>query len=285
MDFQVGFPVFLLQNNGSASVVIDPMGNQRTISHMGFLQLVARLDAHELRHEAVEQIGVIRCAVGLGIGQKPQLNQFRVGNVIEGEEVGSCLFDSAAVRFQCIGRHAGQELAAAVAETLVQVGVQVVADGIVAGNHLSRFLVGNKLLAHPVFRSVFVVSIGDVGNRDALRAMHGTNPVGIGQVDADGCRGIFVATEHRRTHRTGRHTRHFFLLKSLIHGRMIFEPLRVLADDLGTTRGHKVFVLYQCLPRGFQPEWIAINFYETIDEIYLAFGLFQPFDGIFIENP
>ena len=52
-----------------------------------------------------------------------------VGNVVEGEEVGTCLLDGAAMHAKGIGIHAGQELSRTMSKALVQVGVQVVQLG------------------------------------------------------------------------------------------------------------------------------------------------------------
>lgn len=64
-----------------------PMSYERTVSHVRFLYLMARLDAHQLGHQAIHHIGVILTFVGLRVGHQSQSHQLGIGNVIEPEQV------------------------------------------------------------------------------------------------------------------------------------------------------------------------------------------------------
>ena len=77
--------------------------------------------------------------------------------------------------------------------------MQVVAHVAVFLDEGQRVLVDDKLFLETIAMSRLVVSIGDIADGDTLAAVLCPDPVGIGQVDADSRRGIFLATEHGGT--------------------------------------------------------------------------------------
>ena len=103
-------------------------------------------------------------------------------------------------------------------QTFVQVGMQFVRHIRVPINQLKLCIAIGKLLIEAIAMSRLVVSICNVTNRNGLRAMMTTYPVGIGQVDADSSCGIQVTGQNSRCDYLGRHTFHFFLLELSVYG-------------------------------------------------------------------
>ena len=87
-----------------------PARDDRPVAHVRFLNLIARLDAHELGEQTVHHIVIILALVSLGIRHKSQLNELWVSEIIQSEEVGAGLLNGAAVGFQRIGRDSRKEL-------------------------------------------------------------------------------------------------------------------------------------------------------------------------------
>ena len=79
-------------------------------------------------------------------------------------------------------------------QTLMEVGMQIVADISIGLDEMERFGINHKLLLEPTAFRCLIVSVGDITDSDTLRAVLSTNPVCIGQVDANGSRRILVAT-------------------------------------------------------------------------------------------
>ena len=86
------------------------MGYECPITHVGFLYLMPRLDAYQLRHQAVHDIGIIGGLIGFGIGQKAQVDELLVGHVIQAKEVGTGFLNGIAIGLQGIRVGTGQEL-------------------------------------------------------------------------------------------------------------------------------------------------------------------------------
>ena len=97
----------------------------------------------------------------------------------------------------------------------------------------------------------FVIGICDVADGDAFRTIFSPDPVGIRQVDANGCRWIFITTEHRCTNDLRGNAPHRFLFKGIIDRRMVFKPLRILTDKLRALGCFVVFIFHQPFPGTF----------------------------------
>ena len=65
---------------------------------------------------------------------------------------------------------------------------------------------------------------------------------------------------------------------------MVFKPLGVAADGLRAVGSLLVDVLHQSLPRAFQPQGVAVDFDETVDEVHLAVEALQPGDAVLVED-
>ena len=233
-------------------MLVDPVGNERTIAHVGLLYLIAWFNAHQLCHESVEHVGVVLRLVCPAIGQQTEFNKLRIGNVIETEQVGTRLFYGISIGLQRIGAHTWQQLSAAVPQAFVQVGMKVITCVAIGKNHRTGGIVDDKLFHEATSSRCFRISFGDVLNGDTLRSMLSTNPVGIRQIDANGCRRILITTKHSCTDDVGRYTFDFLFLKSIINRRMILKPLRPLTNGLCALCAFFVAILHKSLPRAFQ---------------------------------
>ena len=64
---------------------------------------------------------------------------------------------------------------------------------------------------------------------------------------------------------------------------MIFEPLRIAADNLCAVRSIQVFEVDQWFPAGLHSQRIAVTFCKAINEVNSWIKVFHPKDSIFIE--
>ena len=166
----------------------------------------------------------------------------------------------------------------------MQVRVQVIAKVAVFFYQLTRRLINDKLLVEAVAARRFVVSIREVADGDALRPIAGPDPVGIGQVDADGRGRVLLTAKHRSLDDMRRDTFDLRLAETRIYRRMVFKPLCVLGDRPRALRGLLVSKLHDTLPGSFQAQWVAIDLNETIDEVDRSLLFLQPFNAVFVED-
>ena len=99
VDHNVGLAVafFQFENLVVGSLLHNPAGNELAVAHVRFLDVLAGNDAGELCHQAVHHVTIIFSFIGFGIGQEAQLDEFLIGQEVEGEEVGAGLFECRAV--------------------------------------------------------------------------------------------------------------------------------------------------------------------------------------------
>ena len=64
---------------------------------------------------------------------------------------------------------------------------------------------------------------------------------------------------------------------------MIFEPLRIAADDLRTVGSFQILEVNQWFPTGFHSQRITITFCKAIHKIDSGIKIFHPKNSIFIE--
>ena len=109
-------------------------------------------------------------------------------------------------------------------------------------------------------------------------------PVCIGQVDANGGGGVFVASQHGSTDGIGHHALDLRLAETGVYGGMVLEPLGIAGDGLGATGSLQVLILDDAFPRAFQAQGITIDLDETIDKIDASLVLADPRDAIVVED-
>ena len=223
------------------------------------------------------------CFPCLSVGQQSQFQQFLVGHVVETEEVGTRLLYCIAIGFQGIGIHSVEQLSASMPQALMQVGMQVITHICIAFYQLHRISIYNKLLLHAATLSSPVVCFCKIAYGYAFASMLCPDPVGIGQVDANGCRGVFIAPEHGSTYHIGSDSLHLLLAEGGIDGRMVFKPLCIVADGFCALGSLLILVFHNALPRGFEPQRVAIHFYESVYKIYLSLGGTHPLYAIVIK--
>ena len=132
--------------------------------------------------------------------------------------------------------------------------------------------------------SRLVVGISNVRNGNTLGTVLCTNPIGIGQIDTDCCRGIFIATQHSRTNGISSYPLNMWLTKTRINRRMVFKPLGILADGLRALRCLQVLILYNTFPRAFQTQRVTIYLNEPIHEVYPTLMFPNPFYAVVVEH-
>ena len=150
------------------SMLQHPTCNEGTVAHVGFFDGSTAGDAHELGNGAIQQIGIILALIGFGIGKEPQFHQLSGSHIVKGEEVGTGFFDGGGMSLEGIGTDTRQQLSGTVAETLMEVGMEVVAGRTVSTNHLARGLVDDKLVKHAASLGGTVVGLGEITDSDTL---------------------------------------------------------------------------------------------------------------------
>ena len=165
--------------------VVGPSSDKLTVAHVAFFNILTRLDAVQLSHQTIHHLLVVASLISLGIGNDTQLYQLGIGHVIESKKVGASLFESRTVSLQSVGVDTGEQLARAVSQALMQVGVQVTCNTTILFEQFTLNIAVNKLFVETVTLGSLGISLGYVVDSNRLRAMSGTYPVGIGEVDTD----------------------------------------------------------------------------------------------------
>ena len=142
-----------------------------------------------------------------------------------------------------VGVNAGEQAAGAVAETFVEVGVEIVGYEEIFVEKVACGLVDYEFLVEAVAVAGVVVGLGDVLDSHGFGAVGGAYPVGVGQVDADGGRGIGVAGENGGVDYLGAHALDHGLAETRVDGRAVLEPLRVGRNRLRALRGSLVLIV------------------------------------------
>ncbi len=216
-------------------------------------------------------------------GIEPQLDELRVAQVVEAEEVGARLFERRGIVLQLTALHARCQLARTVSETFVQVGVEIVADLAVFVDALAVFGAQHELLLEAVAVRRAVVGVSDVVDGHRFRTVLLADPIGVGQIDTDRCRRITVAAQHRCRNHLGRDALDDLFLVGGVDGRVVFEPLGVLGDNLRTMTGLLVHEIDQRLPRRLASQRVAVIFDKPVHEIDVGYGIPHPQDVITVE--
>ena len=135
-----------------------PVSNQSAIAHVGFFDSVARFDAHQLGECSVLDITIIGGFVGVHVRSESEFYEFGISQIVEREEVGAGFFDGGTIGLQGVGVGAGKELSAAVSQTFVEVGVEVVATVAIFEYQLTRGFVNDEFFIHSAAVCGFGVS-------------------------------------------------------------------------------------------------------------------------------
>ena len=166
VDLHIGLAIALNEFNHvvGLAVLVGPAGDELTVAHVCLLDDGTRLDTYELCHETIHHLTIVFSLVSFGIGYETKFYHLGVGQVVESEEVGACLLDGRAVSLQRIGVNTREQLARAVAETLVEVGVEVAGERVVLLDEAALFVAIYKLLVESATHSCHIVGFGEVAD-------------------------------------------------------------------------------------------------------------------------
>ena len=162
--------------------------------------------------------------------------------------------------------------------------MQVVGNETVLLDPFAFRIVDHKLFLESVSFRRFVVGLRDILDRHRLGAVVLAYPVRIRQVDADRRCRVTVASKHCHGDHFRGDTFYFFFLKTLVHRRMVLEPLRVFADDFCTLRRFPIDEVRNRLPACFHAQRVAVCLRKAVDKVYFRRKVFHPEDGIGIER-
>ena len=285
VDFDIGLAVALHEFDYVVGLTFlkHPFGDELTVAHMGLLDVFARFNSGELGHETVEDILVIFGLVGFGVIEQTEFDEFGIGQIIEREKVGAGFLESGAVSFERARVNTGEQTARCVAETFVQVGVEVVGDEEIFVHEVGGLLIDDKLFVESVAVRSLVVGFGDVFERNGLRAVGGAYPVGVGEIDADGGGGICVTGQDGCGDYLGTHTLYLVFAETGVDGRVALKPCGVVGYDLGAVAGLVVFEVDDRLIGSGHAEGVAVVLDETVDKVDAALGVLGPCDRVGVE--
>ena len=141
----------------------------------------------------------------------------------------------------------------------------------------------HEFLVESVSLCGFVIGRSDIFDSYRFGTVHMAYPVGIGQIDTDGGRGIAIAGENGSRDDFGRYAFDLFFLECGIGGGVVFEPLGIGADDFGAVGGVEVFEIYDRFPTAFQSDRVAIHFYESVYKVDTGIEVGYPLYRVFVK--
>ena len=186
--------------------------------------------------------------------------------------------------FEGIFGHPRQEFSGAVPDALVQVSMQIAAEGSVLLVDGTDLIVDHELLIEAVALRCLVISVHKVVNGDRFGTVVFTDPVGVRQVDTDRRCRIAVARQDSCGDDFGGHTFDFLFLVFRVGCGVILEPLRVSGNQLRTFGCREVFEVDHRLPCAGDAERIGIGLCETIDVVHAAVKVFDPSDAVLVKS-
>jgi len=219
VHLDIGLSVFLDEFGYlfSSTLLESPLGDELTVTHVGFFYVVAQLDTYQLSHQAVHHIRIVFGLVSIVVWSQSQFTHLGIRQIVQTEQIGTGLFDGRTIRLQGIRVYTWKQLSGTMTETFVQVGMKVASQvTILFQIGLFHFAI-YKLIRKSVSMSRLVVSIGKVSDSHRLGTMHATNPVGIRQIDTDSGSRIQIAGNDSSCNHLGRHALHFFFLETLVY--------------------------------------------------------------------
>ena len=196
--------------------------------------LLAKFDAAELHQEAVPDVIGICSLVCLRVIQDAQLDHLRISHIVQSEQIGPSLLERRGI-FTHGGRgNSRQQLAGAVPEALVQVGVDLICIIPEFTVCIDLRLVVRELLEGILrtFKGCHVVGVGDVGDGHRLGAIVPPDPVRVRQVDADRSGRVCRSRERDPVDDLRGDTLDFLLAEPRVDRGIVLEPLGVRTQDL-----------------------------------------------------
>ena len=250
---------------------------------MGFLDIFSRFDSHELCHQSIEKILVIFCFVGFGIVKQSQFDEFRIGEIIQREKVSASLFQSGAMGFERIRINARKHAARAVAETLVEVRVEIVGDEQVFVKKVARSCVRHKFVIEAVAMRSLIVGLSDVLYGHGFRTVGGAYPVGVRQIYSNRSGGIGIPCKNSGSYDFCCYAFHFVFTETRINGGVVLEPLGVGRYYFRAVRSLVVLEIYYRFKVACHAQRIVVALDESVDEVNTGIGIIHPENGIIVE--
>ena len=248
----------------------QPAHDHLAVAHVIFFDLRAFADAPQL-DQRVARVGfVLRLddVVVIGGGDDADLDQLRIGDEIETDQVGAAFLERGEVLLDQRLRIAlAVRLAARrVADHFVHVGGQLAAEGAELPRALGFIGRPRKLAAHRPRRRL-VVGLVDVGEGHRLAAVLLADRLVVGQVDADGRDRAGVAGLDDHVDRVGDNALDARLAVLRIPRHAILEPLRVGGERLDALRLFLVDVEDQAFPAALDAARIEVDLDEAVDGV------------------
>ena len=285
VDHEIGLalPDFLGNNILGQSIFVDPVGDHRPVAHVSLGDGLSGQDPDHLGQQAVADAAVI---VGFGRfdrGQEAELDHLGIHDVVEGKQVGPGLLDRRMVALQSFHRDPGKKLAGGVAQDLVQVGVDIAGQGPELARPLQDIGRGGEFRSKPGGQGRLRVGVGDIAQGHGLGAVDLPDPGGVGQVDADRCRGIGGPAKLGGIDDLGRYPLDLLAPKAGVDRRVVLEPLRGRGDGLSPLGGFEVLEVDQGLPGGLAAHRVVVDLDEAVDEVDEGLGVGNPQDVVFVK--
>ena len=249
----------------------EPPHDHLAVAHVVLFDLRPLAHTAEL-HQRVARVRLVFGAhdvVLVGGGDDPQLDQLRIGQKIQSDEVGTCFLERREVLLDQLLRGAldpRRHLSRCVADDLVHVGRELTREIPELPRALGFLRCPHELGPHRGRRRA-VACFTHVRQRDRLAAVLLADLLIVRQVDPHGRHGPRVAGLDDDVDGVGHDAFDVRLAVLRVPRHTVFEPLRVFSELVDARRLFPVHVEDKPLPPGLDPAWIEIDLDEAVDGV------------------
>ena len=280
VDHKIGFaiPLLALDDLVGQSFLVSPRGIELAIAHVRFFEILTGLQAAQLEHESVADVSVVLGFAHFEAWHDAKFNELGVHDIVQGDQVGPGFLEGGSVLLEGFfgGADAGVELAGCVADDLVEVGMQIAGEWAKFLGTIDFCLVPSKFLNGTAFGSHFVVGVDNVTESHRFGAVHFSDPIRVGEVDANGSGGRGITGLLDDGNHFGGYAGHLGFLVFCKNGGLVFKPLGLVANRLNSFGRFHVAERYNGFVRGPHSQWVAVNFNKTVHHIDHGFGVLNP---------
>ena len=188
-DDEVGLAVLVhpLDNILLEPLLVDPLGHQLSVSHMGLLEVLPQRETPELPEQTVADEVVVHHPPHILRRHDTDLDQLGIQAVVERDQIRPRLLERVAIVLERLvgGPDTLFDLARGMADDFVHVRMEIRGQGTVELAQLDLFVRVAELLQIAALFGSLVVGLHEIAERDRLRTVVGADPVGVGQIDAD----------------------------------------------------------------------------------------------------
>src|SRR5690606_35657209 len=125
--------------------------------------------------------------------------------------------------------------------TFMHIGMEVAGQVTEFFHAVQLGRIGYKFFEETAVSTAFIVGVHDVAERYRFGAVFLAQPIGVWQVDANGCTGGCIACLGNDRNGFGTDTFHFFLFMLRYEGRVVLKPLGFIGYGLDAFGAFEIF--------------------------------------------